>query len=383
MGRLTDLFKYGLVGGQKEETKIQEVPKESKKDLDLLSIGMVGAPYISEDSTDMTSMLNRYWGWIYGCIRALAEPVSTIELKLFRLNGESVDEVESHPVLELLDKVNDNMTFMQLVDKYVVHKKLTGEAYWYLYRVGSEIDQIWPLQPNQITPVPGDYRKGEFIQYYTLQLQGKEPQRIEAKDMIQFKEQSPTSLYRGQGVVEAAFKSLNMELYSEDFNLNFFKNAASTGAILSTEGKLGPQSIKRFKKEIEAQYQGYKKAHKTLILDQGTKYTEAGRSQRDMEFMNLSDFTRDKILALMRVSKTMLGMGEDVNRATAETQSIVFNQQSVVPEMRALTDTLNEFLLPQYAGTETMFFDFVDPTPSDDNAQAEKFTKLVPCCGGR
>lgn len=380
MGRLTDFIKYGLVGGQKEETETQETKevKEANSNVDLLNIAAVFGPNFSDSSTGFSDMLQRYWGWLYGCIRALAEPVSTVDLKLFRVTGDDMEEITDHPVLELLDKVNNNLTFMQLVDKTIVHKKLTGEAYWYLYRVNGQIDQIWPLRPDQMTPIPGDYRKDEFIKHWNLQIEGQAVQQIATEDVIQFKETHPTSLYRGQGVVEAAFKSLNLELYTEDFNTNFFKNAASTGAILSTEGKLGPESIRRFKKEMEAQYQGYKKAHKTLILDQGTKYQEAGRSQREMEFMSLSEFVEQKIMALMRVSKTMLGMGEDVNRATAETQAYVFTKQNVVPEMRALTDTLNEFLLPQYPGTETMFFDFDDPTPTDDAALTDKISRLVP-----
>jgi hypothetical protein len=71
----------------------------------------------------------------------------------------------------------------------------------------------------------------------------------------------------------------------------------------------------------------------------GALVTSAKRwfTHKDMDFSNLADATRDRILAGFRVSKTILSTAEsDTNRATAETADYVFSKRTIKPKMELI-----------------------------------------------
>ena len=51
-----------------------------------------------------------YRGWVYACIGAIAEPVSTMEVFLEQKTSKGWDRVETHPALDILYNVNDYYT---------------------------------------------------------------------------------------------------------------------------------------------------------------------------------------------------------------------------------------------------------------------------------
>lgn len=353
--------------------------KDDSKSLQLQSpTALFANEYISESyNISPSQLLSRYFGWIYTAINAIADELSAIDIELMQLDGEDIKEVVDHPVLQLLSKVNPDMTFSSLLKLTEIHLKLTGEAYWYLYREGSEITQIRPLRPDYIRAIPGDYRLGQFVQGWLYMVPGRGQQTIAPQDLIQFKYPHPESSYKGMGVLEASVRTANLEYSAEEWNNAFFKNAASTGAVFEFPGDLSPETKRRLLASFNQQYTSLRKAHKTIIVDNGGKYTEAGRTQRDMEFSQMNQWTRDKLLAMFRVSKAILGITEDVNRANAETSEYIFGKRVLKPEFSLICDFLNEFLLPQFAGTENMFFDFEDPVPKDESQEATMLSGLV------
>ncbi len=90
-----------------------------------------------------------------------------------------------------------------------------------------------------------------------------------------------------------------------------------------------------------------------------------------MDFANLQQVMRDKILAGFRVPKTILGGSEsETNRATAETANYVFAARTIKPKMEMIAQQLNEFLVPRYG--DNLYLDFVDPVPEDKAQKVEE-----------
>jgi SPP1 gp7 family putative phage head morphogenesis protein len=149
------------------------------------------------------------------------------------------------------------------------------------------------------------------------------------------------------------------------FNLEFFNKSAIPSAILKTTQKLSKEQHERLAKQVERKYSGVANAHKTMILESGLDYQPMTISQREMDFIESRKFNRDEILAVFRVPRTILGITDDVNRANAEASDYVFMSRTIKPEMRRFTEALNEFFIPLFKGSETLFFSFEDPTPEN------------------
>jgi capsid portal protein len=95
-------------------------------------------------------------------------------------------------------------------------------------------------------------------------------------------------------------------------------------------------------------YGGVENAHKIPVMPKGVKLEHTGVTHKDMDFGDLAETTRDRILAGFRVSKTILGTAEsDTNRATAETADYVFSKRTIKPRVELFISFLNAALTPR------------------------------------
>jgi HK97 family phage portal protein len=319
--------------------------------------------------------LASYTSWVYACVRARAQDVSRIKLRLYRrISEDEAEEVKDHNVLSLLRGVNEFMTQQELFEYTQSYKDLAGEAFWYLMRAGdrpnSDIIQIWVLRPDWVTIAtdPENHLSG-----YVYRIPGVKDMPISREDIVHFKEFNPVDAYRGLSVLSAAALTIDADNFAESFNRNFFENSATPSIVLESEETFSDDQIKRLRADWFAEYGGKDKAHKMAILHGGLKAHPFVLSQRDMEYLEGQKFSRDKILALFKTPKTVLGMTEDVTVSNAEATDYVFSKRTVKPLMEKIRNTLNEFLLPKYKDGDKLFFDFDDPTPQDQAAKIEKY----------
>ena len=327
-----------------------------------------------------TDYLKAYNGWVYACVKARAQDFARIQLHLYRTidrdTGE-VEEIKDHNVLSLMRKVNSWMTRRQLFEYTQAYRDLAGEAFWLLVRANGkpdgEILQIWLLRPDwiQILPDPSLMIRG-----YRYMVPGYAPIDFMPSEIIHFKEFNPVDIYRGLSVVGAAAVTIDSENFAEQYNRKFFENSATPSAVLKTEQKLDTKLKNRMREEWQNEFGGRDKAHRIAILEGGLELQPYSVSQRDMEFLQGQQYSRDKIMAIFQTPKTVLGMTEGVTVSNADATDYVFQKRVVLPLMEKFRDDINEFLLPQYKDLEDCFFDFESPVPQMLETELLKYEKL-------
>lgn len=322
--------------------------------------------------------LQAYVGWVYACAKARAFDVRQIKLHLYRTKNRKTGEVEEvfdHEVLSLLRLVNPWTSFRDLIEQTQIYKDLAGESFWWLVRNGegskSKIVQIWLLRPDWMR-IEGS--KENFVEKYIYQAPGRDAITFTPDEIIHHKEFNPTDMMRGMSVVKAAATTIDAETFAEEYNRKFFENSAIPSVVLQTEQRLDEAIVKRMRAQWYNEYGSKDKAHKVAILEGGLDIKPFSISQKDMEFLAGMNFSRDKILALFGVPKTVLGITEDVTVSNAEATDYVFQKRVVKPLMEKLVDTLNEFLLSKYG--DDLFFGFDDPVPENEDSKLKKYQGL-------
>lgn len=298
--------------------------------------------------------------WVHSCVSTISDEIASINLKLYRVKGKDVEEVLEHELLDLLYKVNGFTTKFDhfwLTQSYL---ELTGEAPWLLDNEGGgKPTNIYLLRPDKVSIV---FEKGEVTGYkYDVGL-GKKV-LLDKDSVIFLKYPNTLRPFRGKGTLEAVAQTVDLDNYSEKWNVNFFYNAARPDAILTTEQKLSEEQIKNLKNQWTKEFQGIGKRAKLAILEAGLDYKQMQLSQKDMDFLEQQKFSRDKILSIFRVPKPVVAITDDVNRANAESAAYSFARWTIKPKMRRIVDQLNEFLVPMYG--DDLFLDFEDPVPEN------------------
>lgn len=322
-------------------------------------------------------------GWVYKNNDVIAKEVGTIEFELFSTGivGDEIvfNPIISHPLLDALDRFNE---FTAASDGFYLtesHVNLAGDAFWYVNGKAPNIKGIYLLQPDKVTLNLGDPTDGQYIiQSYDFQdtVSGKTIKKTYKKDeIIHFKNPNPDNPYRGKSKVQAAAETIDTDNYAIEANKGLFKRGLITNFVLSTENKLSAEQLTALRAELKANYSGAGNAYKALILSGGLKPESIQMTNRDMEFIAQQKWLRDKIMSIFGNNQAVLGITEDVNRANADATILNWKRTTVKAEMKSITDTLNEFLVPRFG--ENLILTFKDPVPEDRATKITEATTLV------
>ncbi len=321
-------------------------------------------------------LLENNKNWVFACIRARAEAVGNIQLKMMeRKKDGTIAEKQDHELLDLLAAVNPFMTQFELFEATESHLDLCGNAFWLLDGVKNETSKptaIYPLNPKYIEIKRGNLPN--FIEQYKYTVNGV-VRTFQPYEILHFREFNPNDPHDGMGILEPIANWVDADNYATEWNRSFFLNAARPDATLEHEGDLNAEQMSFLRASFEDAYKGVDKAHKAIILPTGVKFSPVGWNQKEMDFVEMQRMTRDKILAGFRVPKTILGLTEDVNRANAEASNYVFALRVVKPQMERIVGYLNEFLVPRFG--DNIFLLFVDPVPENKELEIMEYEKAL------
>lgn len=317
-----------------------------------------------------TEQLEAYQGWVYACVSAISEKVADISLVLKRrVSQDEFEMIDTHPVLDLLFKVNPLYTSYLLYESTQAYLELTGECYWWLAgssKTGQNPKEIWVLRPDWVKMNDSKDKLIESITYGPPGVAKDDKITIPWEQVVPFKTFNPLSIYRGFGTVRASAKAIDIDEFSEDYNRQFFKNDARPGGALETDQQLRDDDYDRIRDQWNAAHRGTKNAWKFAILEAGLKWSDIGLNHRDMQFIEGGKFNRDKIFAMWRVPKSIVAVTDDVNLASIREHRAVFLEETIDPKLKRFVTFLNEFLLPRY-GDEDLFFDYEPMLVSNDD----------------
>jgi HK97 family phage portal protein len=323
-------------------------------------------------------------GTLFAIVTRLANATSQVEWKLYRtqdgrgrISGEETrKEVTTHAALDLWNKPNNFYTRQEFVETFQQHQELVGESVWVLLR-DPRLEfpvEMWPVRPDKIVVNPS---KTEFIKDYTYCGPDGEKIPLEKDEVIQLKLPNPLDPYRGMGPVQSILADLDGVKYSAEWNRNFFLNSAEPGGIIQVDKRLSDDEFDEMTKRWNEQHKGVHKAHRVAVIEQG-QWVDRSFSQRDMQFVQLREVSRDTIMEAFSINKMMMGIVDDVNRASAIASEYVFAKYHMVSRLERIKQALNTKLLPLFGSTsQGLEFDYCSPVPKDEEAEASKLQSSV------
>lgn len=316
-------------------------------------------------------------GWVYASVRAIAEAVSAARIQQFKILKDGThEEVFEHELIELLNAGNEHQSGSELRYQIASHLQLTGNAYILLSGVKDSMSKptaLYVLNPANMSPIKAPLP--EFLKGYKYEVSGYNT-IYQTHEIIHIKIPDPNDPYEGLGVVQAITDWIDTENFATEVNRQYFVNGAKLSGLLKMQQTLTPEQLEYLRLSFERVYKGAANAYKVGILPSGTDYQELGNTPKDMDFANLSNVSRDKILAGFRVPKTILGAAEgETNRATAETANYVFSERTIKPLLNMIVNSLNEKLAPRFG--DDIVLGFEDPTPQNREIQISEMSTAL------
>jgi HK97 family phage portal protein len=319
-------------------------------------------------------------GTLFAIIDALSTAVAEPDWDLYRkpTNGKLQDDeresVPKHAARDIWERPNPFMTGSFLRELVQQHVDLTGEGAIIVAKAGTLPIELWPVRPDKLTPVP---HPTKFLAGWIYLDPDGEKIPFKVDEVLHLRKPSAIDPYRGASAVDAISTDLQAADFAAQWNRNFFLNSAEPGGVIEVEHRMSDDQFDEMVMRWNEQHKGVQRAHRVAVIEQG-KYVPRAFSQRDMQFMELRAAGRDTIMEAFRVSKTALGITDDVNRASALASEYQFSSKLTVPRLNRWRDMLNWQFLPMFGSTGSgVEFDYDSPVQADAEIDALDRTSKV------
>ncbi len=351
--------------------------KKSKEDVkDRVPLFEAVSTLFSSLTGGSNSSGDLYRGWVFGAVNAIAEEYSSIDLRLMKnnKNGDK-EQVFDHPADKLLNYVNEGFTRDLLFFRLGANLELEGKEYWLILRNGlNQPGEIMPLQPWRVKILLDEYNTIIGYRYNG----GNGTSYTFAPDQIvMFRNFNPKDDYEGMSTLEAARLPAETDEAAKLYDRQFMRNFARPDVILKFDTTLTKEQKAKLKEQWKQEYGGPRNAGKMLIAPKGMEVDTFNVNHADMEYVEKRKYTRDEILGIFKVPKIMLGVTEDINRATADAAIYIFQRLNTIPKMRRAASFLTEFYLPLFADTEGMYYEIGNKPTEDPIVTAEYYSSGI------
>lgn len=306
--------------------------------------------------------IKKYAGYVYTIVSSIAQESAKAEFLVDRLSTSGIVPVTNHPFIQLLKKPNSDDSQFQFLEMHFTFMKLAGESFWYLARGGRTglVKEMYLLRPDLMEAViDKDDPLGRIGSYMFTPTR----QSFAKNEILHFKTPNPMDKNRGLGPVQAGRTYVETEGYTSLWTRNSIYNSGRPSGILNIKSNITPDQFEKLKRQFKQEYSGTQNAGKTLLLQgkDGIDYAKLGMELGEVALKDLKDMSRDDIMIMFRVSKTILGITDDVNRANAIEARAVFTENVIKPELDRFIDHLNVTIIPEYGVDFKLRY--VDPTP--------------------
>lgn len=321
------------------------------------------------------ALISQYKNYIYPIVSAIAEESAKIELTVMRETATDKIAIKNHDFLDLMKKPNPMMSQFQFLELHFTFMKLCGESYWYIAS-GTKTGkprEIYLLRPDRMTVVVDKDDPRGLVGGYILDRGDGNLTTFEAEEIIHHKMPNPKDPYYGYSTIMAAQTYVQTENYGSKWTKNSIFNSGRPSGIVNIKGTGSADQFNALKRRFNDEYSGTENAGKTLLLRgmDGIDFQKLGMELDGVAMKELKDMSRDDLMMMFRVSKTMLGISEGVSVANARENRAMFFESIVKPEADRLIDVINAFLIGRYGAGLNV--EYKDPAMKSDTEKLENW----------
>lgn len=303
-----------------------------------------------------TDLIKQYAGVVFTVVSAIAEEAAKIDFEVKRGDRPVLD----HEFLKLIRRPNPDYSQFQFLELHFTFLKLMGESYWYVVRgkKSKKPKELYLLRPDLVQVVVDENSATGSVKGYVLIKPNGDKVPFDKDEILHFKMPNPSNPYYGLGPVQAAKIYIETEKYASEWTRNSIFNSGRPSGVLNMKGKIGEEEFKQLKRQFKEQYSGINNAGKTLITRgaDGIDFQKIGMELQEIALKELKDMTRDDIMMMFRVSKTLLGISEGVTLNNARESRQMFRESIVMGEQDRMNDHLNAFLMPSWNDTDQLTY---------------------------
>jgi HK97 family phage portal protein len=311
--------------------------------------------------------------WVYRCVMVTAQHVASVPLLLYQKRGKKRIEIETHPLLDLLNKPNPLQSKNEFVESWAAFLLLSGNSYIEMNGPNRGAPtELWPWRPDRTTIIPGG---DNFIKAYRYTVNGRYVD-VPAEKIIHNKFFAPLDDFYGLGPIQVAARVIDQDNAANQWNAALLQNSGRPSGAFITKKELNDKQFERAKYQLRQEYAGTNSAGKIMLLEGDVDWKEMSLSPKDMDFIESKKMSRLEICAAFGVPPELVGDREHATYSNYREARASFYMETVLPLLDKLIDKLNAQLVPLFGEDLVLAYD-TDQIPALQENLEVKWNRAI------
>lgn len=297
---------------------------------------------------------------VYRCVNLIARGLSSVPWLLYDVD----QEIEEHPLLDLLHSPNPCQGGSSFMEALVSHLLLAGNAYMEgVLDHNGKLAELYTLRPDRMKVIPGptgiptayEYEVNGQKRHLTCDpLTGR-------STVHHLKNFHPLNDWYGMSPIEAAARSIDQHNVVAEHNLALLQNGGRpSGALMfkpSNSNPLSETQREMLREDIRQIYEGEMNAGRILVLEGDFDWKEMGLSPKDLDFIEGKNLSAREIAQAFGVPPMLVGIMGDATFANYKEARYHLWEDTIIPMLEFLIDELNLWLCPFFSDTLYLSYD--------------------------
>ncbi|HAX91565.1 MAG TPA: phage portal protein [Rhodospirillaceae bacterium] len=299
----------------------------------------------------------------YRCASMIASAAANVPWLLYNGKGE---ELESHPLLDLLDHPNPMQDGVSFLESVFINLETAGNAYIEAVQPmdGQSPTELYVLRPDRMKVIPSEVGlpmgyeysvNGRVTRWMCDPITGESP-------ILHLKHFHPLDDWYGMAPLEAAMLSVDQHNAAGAWNQALLNQGARPSGALVYAPKDGPASLSddqvtRLRDEMDQHFAGRRNAGRPLILEGGLEWREMSLSPQEMDWQAGRDAAARDIALAFGVPAQLIGIAGAQTYANMAEARLAFYEETVLPLLTRTIAAFDHWLVPHFGDDLALDFD--------------------------
>ncbi len=316
--------------------------------------------------------------WAFRAVTLRADAIAGAPLKLYDSQDE---EIERHPLLDLLAYVNAEWNRADLWRYTEAGSLVHGAGYWQKVRAGNrgQPRELYYVNPSTMTP---EFDATGIVGFSQQTTTGKVT--YDRQDIVYFRgSYDPASDLTGIPALQLAVQAAMAEANADAYLAAYFKNGAVPALLLTTEQQIDQGIITQIRDWWRKTFQGVGNQHKVGITGSGLKPVQIGTNPKDLALSEVRIELHRSISTALGVPELLISPTNAADLTPVKMAERVFYSTTILPRWEWYAEILNAELVPEYPDLVNsgayLAFDWseISALQEDTNDKAARLVSLV------
>lgn len=278
-----------------------------------------------------------------GCVNKIIDTVSIIPIKLYRKNGEGVEEVVDDDRVKLLNvDTKDTLTGADF-KKAIVYDYLTNKGgYAFINKRGNNFISLNYVDADKVSFLEGI---DPIFKDYKILVEGQEYNAYQFLKVCRHTKNG----FRGISIVDENNLVLTVAYVTLKFEGKLAKRGGNKKGFLETERKIDDDAVTALQDGFGKLYSDDNE--NVIVLNNGVKFHESSNSSVEMQLNENKKTNANEICKIFGMPPEIL------NGGGTEEHKKMFIQYCIIPVMKALIESINRDMLLEKE-KKSYFFDY-------------------------